>query len=163
MDFHMCAYQVGVHQSICKYPKTIAIFLPIKSCTFFWDVNHRLDFSSVVSVPLPAWRNLFSTSRIFCRGSFQPSCTGIAWPAEGTSQPLTISKKWKNPSSAWRRKRSWVQALFPIEKVWWRHWHSQLLWASLLIYLHNIPPLGWTSTKVGTNHGLKAPKFKQIS
>jgi hypothetical protein len=33
------------------------------------------------------------------------------WPAEGTSQPVTISKKWKNPSSALRRKRTWIQAL----------------------------------------------------
>jgi hypothetical protein len=30
---------------------------------------------------------------------------------EGTSQPFTISKKWKNPSSALDRKRTWVQAL----------------------------------------------------
>ncbi len=27
------------------------------------------------------------------------------------SQPVTISKKWKNPSSAFSRKRTWVQAL----------------------------------------------------
>ncbi len=30
---------------------------------------------------------------------------------EGTSQPITISKKWKNPSSERPRKRTWVQAL----------------------------------------------------
>jgi hypothetical protein len=33
------------------------------------------------------------------------------WPAEGTSQPVTISKKCKNPSSALRRTRTCVQAL----------------------------------------------------
>jgi hypothetical protein len=38
-------------------------------------------------------------------------CTGIFWPAEGTSQAVTISKKWKNPSSALRRTRTCVQAL----------------------------------------------------
>jgi hypothetical protein len=30
---------------------------------------------------------------------------------EGTSQPVTISKKWKNPSFTFRRKRTWVHAL----------------------------------------------------
>jgi hypothetical protein len=30
---------------------------------------------------------------------------------EDTSQPVTISKKWTNPSSALHRKRTWVQAL----------------------------------------------------
>jgi hypothetical protein len=29
-------------------------------------------------------------------GRYQPGCTKIFWPAEGTSQPVTISKKWKN-------------------------------------------------------------------
>jgi hypothetical protein len=32
--------------------------------------------------------------------------TGIFWPSEGTSQPVIISKRWKNPSSALRRKRT---------------------------------------------------------
>ncbi len=31
----------------------------------------------------------------FCGGRYQPGCTGIFWPAEGTSQPVTISKKVK--------------------------------------------------------------------
>jgi hypothetical protein len=38
-------------------------------------------------------------------------CTGIFWPAEGTSQAVTISKKWENPSSALRRTRTCVHAL----------------------------------------------------
>jgi hypothetical protein len=69
-------------------------------------VKHCLDFSFVFSAPLPAWENLFSASGIFCGGRYQPGCTGIFWPAEGTNQPITISKKWKNPSSALRRNLS---------------------------------------------------------
>ncbi len=60
---------------------------------------------------LACWRKLYSASGIFCGGRYQPCCTGIFWPAEGTSQPVTISKKWKNPSSTLRRKRTWVHAL----------------------------------------------------
>jgi len=33
------------------------------------------------------------------------------WPVEGTTQLVTISKKWKIPSFALHRKRTWVQAL----------------------------------------------------
>ncbi len=74
-------------------------------------VKHCLDFSFVFSAPLPAWENLFSASGIFCGGRYhQPGCTGIFWPAEGTNQPITISKKWKNLSSALCRKSTWVQA-----------------------------------------------------
>ncbi len=58
------------------------------------SIKHYLDFSFVFSAPLPAWKNLFSAIGIFCGGRYQPGCTGIFWPAEGTSQPLTISKKW---------------------------------------------------------------------
>ncbi len=36
---------------------------------------------------------------------------GSSKPAKGTHQPVTISKKWKNPSSAFPRKRTGVQAL----------------------------------------------------
>ncbi len=70
-----------------------------------------MDFSFVFSAPLHAWRNLFSASGTFCGWREQPSCNLIFWPAEGTSLLVKISKKWKNPSSALRRKRSWVQAL----------------------------------------------------
>jgi len=45
------------------------------------------------------------------RARYQPGCSGIFWRAEGTSQPVTISTMWKNPSSALQRKRTWVQAL----------------------------------------------------
>jgi len=44
---------------------------------------------------------------------------------EGTSQPVTVSKKWKNPSSTLGRKRTWVSAgpsmifdLFPRPAAW---------------------------------------------
>ncbi len=73
-----------------------------------------------------------------CGGRYQPGCTGIFWPAKGTTQPVTISKKWKVPallyggkgpeytpfrdfrlvpSAYWLRaqisnhERAWVQAL----------------------------------------------------
>jgi hypothetical protein len=78
-------------------------------------VKHCQNFSFVFSAPLPASRNLFSESGIFCGGRYQPDCTGIFWPAEGTSQPVTISKKWKNPSSALHRRRARVQALLWFE------------------------------------------------
>ncbi len=75
------------------------------------NLKHYLDFSFVFSASLPAWRNLFWASGIFCSGRYQPGCTGIFSPAEDTNQPVTISKKWKNPISALLRKRTWVQAL----------------------------------------------------
>ncbi len=61
-------------------------------------VEHCLDFSFVFSAPLHAWRNLFSASETFCGGRYWPGRTGIFWRAEGTSQPVTISKKWKIPA-----------------------------------------------------------------
>ncbi len=73
-------------------------------------VNHCLDFSFVFSAPLPAQRNLFSACGILCGGRYPPGCTGIFWLAESNSQHVTISKKWKNPSCALRRKRTWVPA-----------------------------------------------------
>ncbi len=42
-------------------------------------VKYCLNFSFVFSAPLPAWRNLFSASGIFCGGKYQPGCTGIFW------------------------------------------------------------------------------------
>jgi hypothetical protein len=65
----------------------------------------------VFSASLPASRNLFWASGIFCSGRYQPGCTRIFWPAKDTSQPVNISKKWQNPSSPLLRKRTWVQAL----------------------------------------------------
>jgi hypothetical protein len=35
-----------------------------------------------------------AASRIFCSGRYQLGCTRIFWPAEGTSQPVTISRTW---------------------------------------------------------------------
>ncbi len=79
-------------------------------------VRHCLEFSFEFSAPLPVWRNLYSPRGTFCGGGrYQPGCTGILWPAEGTSQPVTISKKCKNPSSALRRTRTCcVQGPSPI-------------------------------------------------
>jgi hypothetical protein len=74
-------------------------------------VKHCLDFFFVFSNPLPAWRNLFPASGIFCGGRYQPGSTGMFWPAEGDSQPLTTSKMWKNQGSTLRRKWTCVQAL----------------------------------------------------
>ncbi len=88
-----------------------SFFQLLKGTGLSSHVKHCLDFLYVFSAPLPTWRNLFSANGIFCGGSLQPGCTGIFGPAEGTSQPLTISKKWKNPSSTLCRKRIWVQVL----------------------------------------------------
>jgi hypothetical protein len=60
---------------------------------------------------LPAWRYLFSASGILYGGRYQPGSIGIFSPVEGTSQPVTISKKWKKISCALHRERTWIQAL----------------------------------------------------
>jgi hypothetical protein len=89
------------------------------------NVKHCLDFSFVFSAPLPAWRNLFSASGIFW-WRYQPGCTGIFWPAEGTRKillylgkepeyrpallPFTTRGRYQE-NSALLRKRTWVQAL----------------------------------------------------
>jgi len=70
--------------------------------------KHCLGFSFEFSAPLPAWRDLFSASRNFCGERYQPGCTEIFWPAEGTGQPVTIFKKLKNSSSPLPRKKTWV-------------------------------------------------------
>ncbi len=44
-----------------------------------WEsVKQCWNFSFEFSAPLPAWRSLFSASRIFCCGRYQPGCTGIS-------------------------------------------------------------------------------------
>jgi hypothetical protein len=87
------AISTSSHRGGCRPCFTI----PTLSSPSLECVKHCQNFSFVFSAPLPAWRNLFSASGIFCGGRYQPS--GIFRPAEGTSQPVTISKKWKNPSS----------------------------------------------------------------
>ncbi len=42
-------------------------------------VKHFREFSFVFSAPLPAWRNLFSASGIFCSWRYQPGCTLNFW------------------------------------------------------------------------------------
>jgi len=76
-------------------PRSLGVTLHVKQC---------LDFSFVFSAPLPAWRNLFSASRIICCGRYQLGYIGIFWPEEGTSQLVTISKRSKNPRSTLLRK-----------------------------------------------------------
>jgi len=87
----------------------------ITECKNSWgilkNVKHCLDFSFVFSVPLPAARNLFSGSPIFCGERYQPGCTGIFWPAEGTSSMSLFLKNWKNQSSPLHRKWTLVQVL----------------------------------------------------
>ncbi len=63
-------------------------------------------FSSLTYLKKPVF-----SKRDLLRWKVQPGCTGIFCPAEGTSQPITISTKWKNPSNALPRKKTWVQAL----------------------------------------------------
>jgi hypothetical protein len=82
-------------------------FLSLSILIQTWSIKHCLYFSFV----LPAWRNLFSANGIFCGGRYQPRYTGIFCPSKATGRPITISKKWKNPSSALLRKRTWVQVL----------------------------------------------------
>jgi len=57
------------------------------------NVKHCVDFSFLFSAPLPPSRNLLAASGIFCGGRYQPGCPGIFLPAEGTSQPITVSQK----------------------------------------------------------------------
>jgi hypothetical protein len=47
---------------------------------------------------LPVWRNLFLASGMFCSGRYQPGCTGIFWPVEGTSQLSLFLKSEKIPA-----------------------------------------------------------------
>jgi len=58
-------------------------------------------FSSLTCLkkPVPSKRDLLR-SKVLAR---------LYW--DFTNQPVTISKKWKNPSYVLRRKRTWVQAL----------------------------------------------------
>jgi hypothetical protein len=109
---------IGGH--VTKYPFTCAGLeecLKKANASAASEVFHFLSSSTAwifpfyFQLPLPAWRNLFSASWIFCGGRYQPGCIGIFWPAEGTSQPVAASKKWNNPSSTLRSKRTWVQAL----------------------------------------------------
>ncbi len=73
------------------------------------------------------WRDLFWASRIFCGWRYQPGSTGIFWPADGTSQPVTISEKWKAPSFERdpRTGPSVIFDLFPRLTGWGRYLKSR--------------------------------------
>jgi hypothetical protein len=73
-------------------------------------VKHSLDFSFVFSAPLPARRNLFSASGIFCGGGYQPGYTGSSdqWKVPAS---LSLFLKVKNSNSALCRKTTWAQVL----------------------------------------------------
>ncbi len=60
-----------------------------KNCNTCLTVNvkHCLDFSFVFSAPLPAWISVFSKWDLL-RWRYQPGCTGIFRPAEGTRKTL---------------------------------------------------------------------------
>jgi hypothetical protein len=71
--------------------------------TNFCFAHDSLDFFSFVfSAPLLAWRNLFSVHW---------ELLTPLWNVPA-SQPVTISKKWKNPSSALGRRRTCVYRPF---------------------------------------------------
>jgi hypothetical protein len=105
---------------------------------FLQHMKHCLDFSFVYSVPLPAWRNLFSASGIFCGGRYQPGCTRIFWLVEGTCHYFLKVKK---SQLCFRRKRTWVHALL------WFSTCSQmtegLVLRPFLLYLTFKPWIEW--------------------
>ncbi len=80
---------------------TLQFFTPRKALPGFF----LCIFSSLTCLKIPVF-----SKRYLLRRKIPAGCTRIFWPAEGTSQPVTISKKWKNPTSTLLRKRTWVQA-----------------------------------------------------
>jgi hypothetical protein len=81
---------------------TLQFFTPCKAlCTWIFPLYFQLRYLPEESCFQQAGSSL----------KVPAGCSRIFWPAEGTSQPVTISKKWKNPTSTLTRKRTWVQAL----------------------------------------------------
>ncbi len=76
---------------------------------YILHIKHCLDFSFVFSAPLTAWRNLFSATRDLPRWKVP-----IRLYQQKVPQPAChfFSKKWKNLSSALRKKRTWVQETY---------------------------------------------------
>jgi len=72
---------------------------------FYNTLSTAWVFHLYFSAPLPAWRNLFSATGIFCDGRYQPGCTGIFWLAEGTCHYFLKVKK-SQLCFTW--KRTWV-------------------------------------------------------
>jgi hypothetical protein len=75
-------------------------YLQLANPLFIWCFEnlHCLDFSFVFSAALPAWRNLFSASTIFCGGRYQPGCSGIFWPAKVPASLSLFLKSEKIPA-----------------------------------------------------------------
>ncbi len=74
------------------------------------------------------WKTQDDKRKRVCQGSSamegtSQGYTSIFWAAEGTSQHVTIFEKWKNPTSALHRKRTWVQAL-PGFSTWGKSLYS---------------------------------------
>ncbi len=71
--------------------------LTVHQCWAVLDfcIKHCLDFSFVF---LPE-ETCFQQAGSFAVEGTSRAVPRIFWPAEGTSQPVTVSKKWKNPSS----------------------------------------------------------------
>ncbi len=65
-------------------------------------------FSSLTSLKKPVFSK---RDLLWWKVHTSQALLGCFWPTEGTSQPITISETWKNPSSAFHRKRTWVQAV----------------------------------------------------
>jgi hypothetical protein len=89
-------------------------FQILKSCTTHDSLDRRkalpVFFLRIFGSLTCLKKRVFSKGT-FCGGKYQPDYTGNFWPGEGTSQPIAISKKWKNPSSPLHRKRTGAQAL----------------------------------------------------
>jgi hypothetical protein len=124
------------------------------------NVKHCLDFSFVFSALLPPWRNLFSVSGIFCSGRYQPGYTGIFRPAEGTSQPLSISKGWKVPALLYVGKGPGlrlnpVQSYLHLTSDSWTPPISTKPWTPISINFKeaNLPLVEW---RIGTIRSLKS-------
>ncbi len=80
---------------------------------------------------LTCLKKMFSASGIFCGGRYQPGCTGIFWPAQGTSQPVTISKKWKKSQLCFSQEKDLSRGPpTPIEWALCGLWIRINLWSS---------------------------------
>ncbi len=77
---------------------------------FYQIIKHCLDFSFVFSAPLHCLKKPVLSKRDLLRWKV-PAMYWDLLTSGKVSQPLTISIKWKNLSSALRRKRTWVHAL----------------------------------------------------
>jgi hypothetical protein len=94
---------------------------------FHMFVKHRLDFSFVFSAPLRTCLE----KPVFIKGDlllWKVRRARLYWDLltslKVTSEPVTMSKKWKNPSSALPRKRIWVKALLLYLSCSIYHWGS---------------------------------------